>query len=446
MAVPFLPLVDNCVSVIDEVMAEIMRSTFPIFTDEIKESYETWRRTFLPYTNDLHDLENYAERIGETSPLFPMFESSVFPYAKPKRVDARVTSFDDEDFNAKYAVLHAVSIPSVGVAQARTRAFQVSSQVAADILTKIKGAPEIPSSEFKTFEDYISRNHKQFATFYEEQCKFSIHGSFKYVKASRVADTHKAVSSYLGDLISRLYTPLLKSFEEHVERVLEAKQPADVIAYFILEGTRHKLCASDLTLFGVKTINMLMYLLNMRESELFKVYASLKKPFVYKKVCFRCAEAIIDIFSDQKRGSLEAFKDYSKVIFPYRVKHANGKFTINLVIMIPQEKKLFFLDLVRGRDDARGSLHTIKNVFDRYYQETFTLELYSTIPEVRGVVDNFQRINLETVSIDEPIIYMFVAIYYVLFGCPLIFDATDISNKYFQDKIKYALLLKELLI
>jgi hypothetical protein len=216
-----------------------------------------------------------------------------------------------------------------------------------------------------------------------------MHGSFKYVKSTRVADTHKAVSSYLGDFISRFYTPLLKSFKEHVERVLEAKDSSDVTAWFQLEGTRHKLYTNDLKLFSVRTISMLVYLLSMRESELLKVYASLKKPLDYRKICFRCAEATTDIFSDLKRGSLEAFKDYSKVIFPYRVKHASGNFPINLVIMIPKEKKLSFLDLVRSRDDAKGSLHTIKSVFDRYYQETFTVELYSTIPEVRGVVDTF---------------------------------------------------------
>jgi len=444
--VPFFPLVDNCVSLIDEVMAEIRNSRFPIITDEIKESYETWRQAYLPFENDMNDLDGYAERIGEVSPLFALFETRILPYTPSERLNARVTSFTDEEFSRKYDTLHAVSIPSVGLSESRSRAFQVESQVAADITTKIKGTPLVPSAHFLSLENYISRNHKNFATFYEERCKFSIHGSIRYVKAKVVADTGKAVSSYLGSFISRLYTPLLKSFEDHVERVLSDKQSTDVVSCFELEGKRHKLSARDITSFGVGTINMLMYLFNMREAELFKAYANLKKPAVYTKSYFCCAEAIVAIFDHQKTGSLAALEVYSQVILPYRQAHGSSRYSISLVIVIPKEKRLFLLDLYRSRDDAKLVLPVIKREFDRYYDKTFTVELYSTIPETAGVIDSFQRLDFLSFSNDQPIIYMYVAIYYVLFGCPLIFDAADISNKYFQDRIKYEMLKKMLFL
>jgi hypothetical protein len=200
----------------------------------------------------------------------------------------------------------------------------------------------------------------------------------------------------------------------------------------------------------VGTINMLMYLFNVREDEIFKLYDDNGngkhvngKP-VYQKNYFCCAEAIIDVFDVSKKGSLHAFSKNSKVLFPYRTPVLDNKYIINLVIMIPGQQKLFLLDLFRSRDDSRILMDIVKKQFDRYYSSTFTIELYSTIPEINGVIDTFER--MELISNDLPIIYMYVAIYYVLFGCPLIFYASDINNKYFRDRIKYEILTKTLFL
>jgi hypothetical protein len=442
--VPFLPLVKDCVSHIDEVMTEIRNCTFSIITEEIKESYERWRKTYLPYANDVSNLDGYATRIGETSPLFTLFETDILPYAPSTRLDPRVTSFNDEEFNRRYEVLRAVSIPCVGVGESRSRAFVIQSQVAADITTKIRGTQETPSALFLVFEDHVSSNHKQYAAFYEDQCKFSSFGSIRYVKAKVVAETSKAVSNYLAAFISRLYTPLLKSFEDHVEKVLQASK-SDIVLQFTLLGTRCKLLATSLISLGVETINALMFLFNDRENEIYKQYSNKKK--TYYKNYFCPAEVMVSIFNTQKRGSFDDIKEYSRVIFPYRQNHGNSRYSISLVIMIPKQRKVLLLDLYRSLDESRRLLPTIKIQFDRYYGKNFTFELYLTIPENVGIIDTFDRMsNLTEFSSDQPTIYMYVAIYYVLFGCPLIFDSADICNKYFRDRIKYEILKKMLFL
>lgn len=435
MQVPFHPLIENCVGLVDHVLAEIQKTSIPIITRDIKEGYQIFRERYLPYESDVNNLVSYARRIAFSTPMFALFETNAFPYSRPGQDDVRVTSFNDEDFNKEYDILYAVSIPSVGISESRTRAYKVPSQLAADITTKVIG-----TSEFKRFLDHVQVKHKQYATFYGEECKYSYFGSIKYVKAKVVSETNKAVSNYLTEVISRLYTPLLDSFVKSLESKL-GSQTSDVIVEYKHGRRKDWLYAKDLKVLGVKALNALMHLFNTREDGQLQMYKSNDKE--YTKNYFNYAETIVDVFTPTKCGQFAALEVYSKVIFPYRAPF-NGKHSINLIVMIPKQNKVLFLDLVRSRVDAKRLLPSIKTNFDRYYSKNFTVELYSTIPEASGIVDSFQRLG--DIQSDEPTIYMYVAIYYVLFGCPIIFDASDINIKNFQDKIKLSILQKNLLL
>ena len=435
---PFLPLIANCVKLIDEVMGEILHSNCPIITPQVKQDYVTWRSAWLPREDDVVNLEIYANRINFMTPLFVIWETDEFPYKKSDRMEPKITSFHDEEFDQKYETLKAITMASLRLDQPSTRAFKISSELAERIMNKI-----IATNEFKLFQEEVKGHHNNFGKFYEEHCKFSLHNIMKYVKPKAVGGTREAVTLFLQSFLVMLYTPLLKSYEAHVNRMIADKKPDDVVTIIKVQGIRHKILAKQLTKFNVDTLNLLMHLFNARETDLYNSYQSQSKPQNYTKVYFQCAETMVHVFDQSKSASLGSLAMYSKVIYPHRVKLGDNKFSINLIIMLPQEKKIYFLDPARDRDMVMMVLPIIREQFDRYYNETFTIELYSTTPR-NILIDSFAK--LQSLSNDEPYIYMYIMIYYVLFRCPLIFDFDDINTNHIKNKIMYELMNGELSI
>ena len=436
---PFLPLLDNCVKLIDEVVQEIMTSNFSIITTEIKQNYRKWRSDWLPSENDVMNLEGYADRIHFLTPLVEIWEAdNVYTFMPGNRIEAKITTFNDEEFNNKYEALLAVSIASLRLDQPSTRAFKISSEIAESIMNKT-----ISKDQFKSFQEVVKQNRNTFATFYGEQCKYGLHNILKYSKPKVVAATSDAVTTFLKSFLVLLYTPLLPSYVSHVERMIAGKNPDDCASYVTIEGKRVKILVKQVTSFNVTTLNLLMLLFNARETEIYKVHQSQTRPFNYKKVYFQPAETIADVFNPLKTAALETLEMFSKVIFPYRIKLLDGRFSVNLIIMLPKEKRLYFLDPVRDRNDTVQLLPAIKQVFDRYYSQQFDIELYSTVP-MNIQIDSYAK--LQFLSNDEPYIHMYIMIYYVLFGCPLIFDFDDINTTHIKNRIQYELMSGELSI
>ena len=213
--------------------------------------------------------------------------------------------------------------------------------------------------------------------------------------------------------------------------------------------------------FSINTINILMVLFNLREeaisSKIHKIgydeeaeegqqQRLVPIPVSYRRIKFELLQKVSEIFSSSLQQPLPSATDYSKVIYPYRyeIKIDNEVcYIVALIIMHPKEKMLFFLDPYLNIDSAKQTLGAIKQKFDYYYNCTFNGQLYHTIDKDYAT-DTFEKLSNDTMSEELSIIYMYVMIYYVIFSCPIIFKTIDL--KQFQDKIRYMILKKTLVI
>jgi hypothetical protein len=268
----------------------------------------------------------------------------------------------------------------------------------------------------------------------------------------------------LSGFLYAFYTPILDININIVKSIKDAHSLNSTVTKVDNYGN---VKAKSLQNFDTNTVNILMFMFNSREEAILKGYnkeADVEnnnennngQQIPYRRIKFETVGSTIGIYNNTTKDSLPSAKEFSKVIYPYTYQVPIGNetfFSVALVILDIDEKKLLFLDPYMDSDSARRTLNVLKIKFEDHFSTNLSVDLYHTIiKEGKEYIDtdNYEKLKftegiLEGVSVDDlSVIYMYVMIYHVIYSCPLIFKATDLIQ--FKDKICYMIMKNTLLL
>lgn len=459
--IPILEPRADCFDEIEKVMNFIWETKIASITPQMKQEYVAWRKKFLPTQLEAsgRNLESYATRIGFLTPLFHVIKGLTEPQIVAEKIQPKITALIDEVFDDKIKILRALTKPSIRTDRPITRDFIPLSDEANEIRNSI-----IQHDGYTLFKTYIRDLQRKYLSLFlrrYDQCKIGPLNVLKFKKPANLAEAPQALFESLSDFLYNFYTPILPMFKSIVEKT--SLEESNTVVAEIKEFGKVKV--KHIFKFSIKTINILMVLFNSREDAIFSKIRKIgydeeaaeegqqqrlvPTPVLYRRIKFELLEKVCEIFSSTVlsiQEPLPSATEYSKVIYPYRYEITIDNhvcYIVALIIMHPKEKMLFFLDPYLDIDSATRTLGAIKQSFDYYYNCTFNGRLYYTIDKDNDT-DAFEKLSNDTMSEELSIIYMYVLIYYVIFSCPIIFRTIDL--KVFQDKIRYMILKKTLVI
>lgn len=448
--VPLLPFVDGSIDHINEVMAEIEKGNDASITSAMIIEYQRFRNKFLPHANEVNNQVAYADRIGFNCPFWYVYESDYDLELSPPIVP-RVNGIYDATVDNMINILRGLTINHIRSDRPPSRAYESSSTLATSIRDSI-----LSSQSFTAFSDYMkSLIKKDMISFQSRflQCKRSVNGLLNFQKGKNATEAPCAILLSLGSFLQMLYTPLLDIYAKHVGKIM-------------LQNDTNELCnipgfgkvrVKDLkSLKGRKVVEMLVILFNRREESMC-VNNELDDDLVndanddrnnsrsrknYKKIKFEHPRAIINILKDQEgRGQLPSEQEFSKLIFTYRYKVEKGV-VVALVVVKLSNKTVSLLDPYMSVEDATKTLDFIGKNLERYFNTKFDVNLYETIKTRDRMIDSFEKLKFTTN--DEPVIYMFIMIYHIIYSCPIVFKGEDLNQ--FKDKIIYYIIKTKLYI
>jgi hypothetical protein len=460
--VPLLLPVADCVAEINEVMEEISNTMNPSITSEMKKEYISWRKKYLPSVSEasaLSNLDTYAKRLQFSTPFFHLFEGITKFQSTQKVIEPNIVKLNDEKRNEEIKILKGLTQPTIRTDRPITRAFVPFSTIATTIQKSI-----VDTELFKSFQIYLKVlfTKKKLSKFLQRyiQCSRSLHGLLK-MKKWTLKSAPKSLIESLSSFLYTFYTPLLDSYKESVTEIIDQHHEVMISEIVSETGTKIKIKVKDIKPFNLRTINILMLLFNLREKSIYDTYSGdiisdddddafdqvEQQESPYLRIKFEYVEKVVSIFNNNsQKEMLPSSKKYSKIIYPYRyeVFYDNKiHYPVALIIIDLSENILMYLDPYLSPSQQITILNDCKMKFDAHFDCNFTIKLYNTIEDDNAdLQDCYEKLKLT--STEEPIIYMYVMIYYIIYSCPIIFKAEYLKE--FHYKIIYMILKKTLII